>query len=142
MDLARRCTAMVHFARRWYENARRWLFVMCILNSLFTCFSGPGALPIQMMTRGFCQAQLDKLHQIPEYLEVIEDDGEPLPIQPQQVTSQEEAPSKQKEGPPAKKTRSTTGKKSVLQQKTRTKVKEWLQANPAEAPGRSWAAAG
>ena len=89
---------------------------------LLTCFSGPGALPIQMMTRGFCQAQLDKLHQIPEYLDVIADEGEPLPIQPQQGTS-EEAPSKEKEGPPAKKTRSTTGKKSVLQQKTRTKVK-------------------
>ena len=72
-----------------------------------------------MMTRGFCQAQLDKLHQIPEYLEVIEDDGVPLPIQPQQ----EEAPSKEKEGPPSKKTRSTIGKKSILQQKTRTKVK-------------------
>ena len=94
----------------------------CVPNSFFTCFSGPGALPIQMMTR-FCQAQLDKLHQIPEYLEVIEDDGVPLPIQPQQGTSQEEAPSKEKEGPPFKKTRSITGKKSVLQQKTRTKVK-------------------
>ena len=76
-----------------------------------------------MMTRGFCQAQLDKLHQIPEYLEVIEDDGVPLPIQLQQGTPQEEAPSKEKEGPPSKRTRSTTGKKSVLQQKTRTKVK-------------------
>ena len=103
------------------ENARRWSFRNAY-NLLLTCFSGPGALPIQMMTRGFCQAQLDKLHQIPEYLDVIADDGEPLPIQPQQGTS-EEAPSKEKEGPPAKKTRSTTGKKSVLQQKTRTKVK-------------------
>ena len=80
-------------------------------------------MPLQMMTRGFCQAQLDKLHQIPEYLEIIEDDGVPLPIQPQQGKSQEEGPSKEQEEPSSKRTRSTTGKKSVLPQKTRTKVK-------------------
>ena len=32
------------------------------------------------MSRGYVQGQLDTLHQFPEYLEVIKDDGKPLPV--------------------------------------------------------------
>ena len=34
-----------------------------------------------MMTRGFVQAQLDKLHSVPEYFKILEDDGVALPTQ-------------------------------------------------------------
>ena len=59
---------------------QRWLFgsakpILCLFS-----FVAPGPLPLQLMTRGYVQGQLDTLNQFPKYLDLIEDDGKPLPV--------------------------------------------------------------
>ena len=95
------CAAMVIYVLRWSYFVRRWLFgsaesILCLFS-----LAAPGPLPLQLMSRGYVQGQLDTLHQFPEYLELIKDDGKPLsvadPGQPQAGTSSE--------GPVSKRTR-------------------------------------
>ena len=79
-------------------------------NLCFVYVVGPGLLPIQMMTKGFVQGQLDKLHIVPQYLEVLEDDGEALPLKEKDPVQDDPGEASTMEGPVAKRTR--TGKKS------------------------------
>ena len=99
--LVRRCAAMVFYVLRWSYFVRRWPFGSAKSNSCLFSLVAPGPLPLQLMSRGNVQGQLDTLHQFPEYLDVIQDDGKPLPVvepdQPQAGTSSE--------GPVSKRTR-------------------------------------
>ena len=88
-------------------------------NLCFVYLVGPGLLPLQMMTKGFVQAQLDKLHAVPEYLEVLEDDGEPAPTQEKEPQADPEGASTS-EGPPSKRTRA--GNKTPKSSKPKEKA--------------------
>ena len=84
-----------------------------------------------MMTRGYVQSQLDKLHQFPEYLEIIQEkkgrgkSSTPAPPEPQPGTSsqssgQAAAASTQEEAEEPVSKRTRTGGKTPLSEKTQT----------------------
>ena len=75
-------------------------------------FTGPGPLKLQMMTRGFVQSPLDKLHQFPEYMEVIKEKrsskrkrGDDQPPQPEPAPGSSKEPPQPPVEPAGKKTR-------------------------------------
>ena len=57
------------------------------------------------MSKGFVQAQLDKLHAVPEYTEVLEDDGESLPLKEVDPEQEDPGHAVTSEGPVSKRTR-------------------------------------
>ena len=118
--------AMVISVRQWSYPVRQWLFVSAGPILCLFSFAAPGPLPLQLMSRGYVQGQLDTLHQFPEYLEVIKDDGKPLPVadpgQPQAGTSSE--------GPVSKRTR--YGKKKPKTSKIVVQPEEEEQPDPKE----------
>ena len=75
---------------------------------VFVYIVGPGLIPIQMMTKGFVQGQLDKLHTVPKYLEVLEDDGEALPTKEKDPVQDDPGEASTMEAPVAKRTRTGT----------------------------------